>query len=345
MNKELILRIIYSCFIGVLGCSLVSTPKCLAQDPNFSQFYVTPTFLNPAFVGTTPHYRLASIYRNQWPGIPRAYETNIVSFEYNWDYYHSGIGMVVSNDRVLEWGYQSTTASILYAYEFMLDKKKFIRMGLQAGYVLRSYGFDKITFGDQIANGGGLSAEGLGSQSQGFVDIGFGALYYSERFWAGVSAGHLTAPSLNLQEGGGSDTNYLPMLISAHWGMKVSKKRKDRETAYWQPAMVAYWQGLYGRADVGMNFAYLPILVGVWYRNINLPNSQIQGLEGALTLLAGYKKGYITVAYSYDLVGGDLQGQTGGGHEISLTLTPNKDYRYKGGSKWGNRFVECPIKF
>jgi type IX secretion system PorP/SprF family membrane protein len=314
-----------------------------AQDPNFSQFYIAPAFLNPAFVGTTPHYRLASIYRNQWPAIPQAYETNLVSFEYNWDYYHSGIGVVLSNDRVQDLGYHASTVSLLYAYEAALSKEHFLRFGLQAGYVLRSYGFDRLTFADALRTGR-PSAEGLGSTTQGFPNIGAGVLYYSEYFWAGVAAQHLTAPTLQLRRPNGH-LEYQPLTLQAHAGGRLSWKRGKREVAYCQPAVAAYWQYGYAYANAGLNVAYLPIMLGIWYRNAPLPGATIQGQPATFTGTAGYKKGYITVVYSYDFAPPGLRGLSWGGHEISVTLTPTGDYRYKGGKKWHNRYIECPVRF
>ena len=37
------------------------------QDPEFSQFYANPIYLNPAFTGTSALPRVVVNYRNQWP--------------------------------------------------------------------------------------------------------------------------------------------------------------------------------------------------------------------------------------------------------------------------------------
>ncbi len=42
-----------------------------AQDPLFTQFYANPTYISPAFAGTSIQSRFAANYRNQWPGIPK----------------------------------------------------------------------------------------------------------------------------------------------------------------------------------------------------------------------------------------------------------------------------------
>ena len=40
-----------------------------AQDPQFSQYYAAPLYLNPAFTGSEMLPRIGANYRNQWPGI------------------------------------------------------------------------------------------------------------------------------------------------------------------------------------------------------------------------------------------------------------------------------------
>ena len=62
-----------------LGCLL------MAQDPHFTQFYAVPTYLSPAFAGTTVQSRFALQFRDQWPAIPGAF----VSYAFAADQYLS----------------------------------------------------------------------------------------------------------------------------------------------------------------------------------------------------------------------------------------------------------------
>ena len=42
------------------------------QDPQLTQFYSCPLYLAPSFAGATQQHRVATTYRNQWPGLPAA---------------------------------------------------------------------------------------------------------------------------------------------------------------------------------------------------------------------------------------------------------------------------------
>ena len=56
-----------------LGLAFVLTftvsSEAQAQDPQFTQFYANPLYLNPAFAGTARCPRLVMAYRNQWPSL------------------------------------------------------------------------------------------------------------------------------------------------------------------------------------------------------------------------------------------------------------------------------------
>jgi hypothetical protein len=56
-------------FILVLMSALILAEDAKAQDPEFTQFYANPLYLNPAFAGTNRCPRLVMNYRNQWPSL------------------------------------------------------------------------------------------------------------------------------------------------------------------------------------------------------------------------------------------------------------------------------------
>src|SRR3954464_6567249 len=95
-----------------------------AQDPNFSQFFVSPLTLNPALTGKFDGvYRVAGNYRNQWPSISSAYNTGTVSFDAGIlknripEFDQFGIGVLVLSDKSGEGGIlQDNYAALSLAY-------------------------------------------------------------------------------------------------------------------------------------------------------------------------------------------------------------------------------------
>ena len=48
---------------------LLTAGSAYAQDPEFTQFYANPLYLNPAFAGSSHCPRMNLNYRNQWPAL------------------------------------------------------------------------------------------------------------------------------------------------------------------------------------------------------------------------------------------------------------------------------------
>ena len=70
-----------------------------AQDPEFSQFYANPLYLNPALAGVTVCPKVNANYRNQWPAIGKAFITYNASYDQYVSFLHGGLGLVITADR------------------------------------------------------------------------------------------------------------------------------------------------------------------------------------------------------------------------------------------------------
>jgi hypothetical protein len=64
----------------ILTCVLLSG-IARAQDPQFSQYYSAPLYLNPGFTGITPQQRIVVNHRIQWPNLPQAFATYAASYD------------------------------------------------------------------------------------------------------------------------------------------------------------------------------------------------------------------------------------------------------------------------
>src|SRR5215475_728917 len=70
-----------------------------AQDPQFSQFYAAPLYLNPAMAGSTGQARAGINYRNQWPAIDANFTTMSAYFDYYIEDKNSGVGVLLTRDQ------------------------------------------------------------------------------------------------------------------------------------------------------------------------------------------------------------------------------------------------------
>ena len=85
--------------IVVFCLSFLITYSGKAQDPQFSQFYANPLYLNPALAGATECARINLNYRNQWPSLTKAFITYSMTYDQNLSSINSGFGLIAMNDR------------------------------------------------------------------------------------------------------------------------------------------------------------------------------------------------------------------------------------------------------
>lgn len=110
--------------------AMVTTLETRAQDPQFTQFYASPMFLNPAFTGLTYEHRFTANYRNQWPGIKKAFSTYMATYDYNISNLNSGIGAFLLQDRAGSSNLVTTTGGGSFAYRIKINKTSEARAGL-----------------------------------------------------------------------------------------------------------------------------------------------------------------------------------------------------------------------
>ena len=86
-------------FLIILALLILGSYGALkAQDPQFSQFYANPLYLNPAFAGSERCPRLSLSYRNQWPAFGSTYVTYNIAYDQYWHALRGGVGIYLMDD-------------------------------------------------------------------------------------------------------------------------------------------------------------------------------------------------------------------------------------------------------
>ena len=323
---------------------MLSVPLAVtAQDPQFSQFYAAPLYLNPAFAGSTQQSRVGVNYRNQWPAI----DANFVTFSAYFDTFieskNSGVGLLIMRDTEGRAGLKSTSVGLQYAYQLYLTDWLTFRPGFQAAFYNRNVNFSDLTFGDQFdPNTGEIinpTGETLGNLSKNFVDLSAGGMLYTSNVFLGVAANHLNKPNQAFDED--ADPKELPMKISLHGGVKLNFKPGTMGSGLYTrpqersltPTFQYKMQGEFDQLDMGLYLTLEPIIIGTWYRG--LPFKKLEGFNNneSIVLLLGFtKKGgsgdVLNIGYSYDYTISKLGAGSGGAHELSVSYSwSNRDPR------------------
>jgi type IX secretion system PorP/SprF family membrane protein len=291
-----------------------------AQDPQFTQFYAAPMYLNPAFTGVTYEHRFVANYRNQWPGIRKTYQTYMASYDYNMNDLNSGIGVTIMQDRAGTAGLTHSQFGVNYAYHFKVSKFAEIRMGANINYNLKRIDFNKLKFNDQITTGSSISLDAANYERLSYMDFAAGALLNSTEYWVGFSAKHLTQPNSSLI----GDRVPLPISLSLHGGYRyiIEQKSKNDIKKYISPTFNYRHQQKYDQLDIGLYYYHLPLNVGVWYRGIPFKKyAPTYSSSESIALLVGFDLSQynLRVGYSYDITISKLGiANSWGAHEISM---------------------------
>ncbi|CAN5261540.1 hypothetical protein BH09BAC3_BH09BAC3_22870 [soil metagenome] len=330
-------------FATVFG--IIITLAGSAQDPEFSQYYAAPLYLNPAFTGTTTDHRFIANYRNQWPSIARGYVTTALSYDYNLHQYHSGIGFLITNDQAGTAGMKSSQFNFLYSYRVNIANKWVIASGLSFGAAFRTIDLNKLIFADQLQfdSKGQVPSDdpalyNLGMSS--YFDFNAGFLAYNKSFWFGFATSHLNQPNRTLL----SQEATLPIKTTIHGGVRIpltSGPFHKEHTAVLSPSFVYKKQGKFDQLDVGAYFLYDPIVLGVWYRGIPIQQNVKDNIsQDAAVVILGFQLPKVEIMYSYDFTVSELGPVSGGTHEIALKYKLAIDMNSR--TKKREKFIPCP---
>lgn len=300
--------------------SVFAAVNLSGQHFQFTQFYAAPMHLNPAFTGDNVCSRVSTNYRDQWPGVTGRFVTYQVSYDTYIMSKNSGLGAMVMTDRSGSGNLQSLSVSGLYSYEVALTKYWFARAGMQMSYVARSVNMSNLLFGDQIARGGNVATIEAAPEIRSYIDLSSGLLVYSQKYFAGFAAHHLTSPDQALTPNGESR---LPTEYSVHMGGKypLDNMAPYKSDIYITPAFHYKAQNKFDQFDLGFYYTNKPLVTGVWYRGIPGFKAYRSGYSNndAVAVLVGLMIDRMKMGYSYDVTISRLVNQTGGSHEVSLS--------------------------
>jgi type IX secretion system PorP/SprF family membrane protein len=336
-------------FAALFLCNAFSS---YGQDPQYSQYYAAPLYLNPALAGSELTSRVGLNYRNQWPGLDANFSTFSAYYDTFNEDLNSGFGFHLMNDVEGAAGLRSISLSGLYSYELRLAEGAYFRPGFQVSYIRRDIGyFENLVFADQIPRWdpfGPLDPQtgldGFG-QPVNMLSLSFGGLFFTENFWIGGATHHVNQPNQSFIDG----TSPLPMKISVHGGYRIplapGPMRRDFTHTYKEryitPTFNYKRQGPFEQLDVGAYLYAEPIILGLWYRGLPYKPVENQSNRDAIVLLLGVSlpTGF-NVGYSFDYTVSQLGIQSGGAHEISLSYVfPDKN---QGKPRRRDTILPCP---
>ena len=295
-------------------------------DPQIGQYMFMQATYNPAAVGDGELMRVYGSHRMDFTGIDGAPMTTYFSFSSPFTIGKTmhGAGVRFVNDQFGLFSNQSLYAG--YAYKLRLGKG-YLSIGAEFGFMNLSFAVDSVDLGDgnddyhvgsdeAVPNTSGGSEKG--ASGMGF-DLGVGVYYSAASWWAGVSYGHVTNPTLQW-----SDKSSIRVrgTLYAAGGYNWRLKNKDwvlMPSAMLQTDFRAWDVNLTMLAQLRERFRF-----GLGYRiagsvNVILGVDIINGLQ---------------LGYTYEMPANNLLKESYGSHELYLAygfnvLKPKRTNKYK----------------
>lgn len=286
-------------YVGiVLGIYFMSLKQLYAQqDAQYTQYMYNMNILNPAYAGSKEGtISLSLLGRTQWVGVPGAPQTTTLSV-------HSpitermGLGLSVYADKIGPINEQFIFAD--YSYTIPVGYYDNLAFGIKAGVSIVN-----ASLTDLLTNNPDINfTENLATLKPNF---GFGAFYYSDIYYVGLSIPNLLK------------TEYLKTtgdVVTA-----ISKKSHFFLTGGYVYEMSYDWKfkpstmikatfGAPLSVDLSANFLYDEAFeIGASYR-----------WDDSVSLLLGaYVTENLRIGYSYDFTLTDINQYTSGSHELIL---------------------------
>lgn len=276
--------------------TLVSA-KALAQyDPYFSHYYDMQSVSNPAAVGKQDQLNVIGVYAMSLAGFENAPKTFVVAGDMPFEALKQvhGVGAMLMRDQIGLFAHQRI--SLQYALRKRLGGG-WLSGGFLLGLLNEKWEGSKAEFndpGDEVLSQSDINGNGL--------DIGVGLLYQRKNWYVGLSAQHVTSPTIEL-----GTTNELKVdpnlyLTGGATFQLPNPLLKVAASALVQSDLVAYRADVTGRViytyDDNMMYA------GVGYSPTN-----------SATLLVGGKFKGVVIGYSFEMYTNGISIKNGS-HEL-----------------------------
>ncbi|NQV03273.1 MAG: PorP/SprF family type IX secretion system membrane protein [Bacteroidia bacterium] len=326
---------IYPCLLilGFLGLSHITQ----AQDVNYSQFFSSPLYYNPAFTGINTGLRARFVFRDQWPSLPIDFKSYYFSADIGDRNLPGagGIGIMINSDSPGAGLINTLQAALTIGVRVPVTSFMVAQIGVKAAILQRKVNWDDFVFADQLdpKYGAIYQTSFIPPDANTRVVPDFaagGILQFSNEPGnisgsIGFAVDHLFKPDVSLLSDGSAQyprkwVVHGDAIFATGYGSSSSMYGSGDDPLMINPGFMFISQANLNSLEIGLNLLKFNVYLGGWYKS-----TMTGDVNNSIALLAGYRFMFmqdmsIKFIYSYDLqIAGVMQG-TGGAHEISLVL-------------------------
>lgn len=293
----------WSKYVLMMLVAWVSVPTLKAQvDNQYTQYYMVPGYYNPSAIGNTDYIHITLGSRAQWVGIKHAPLSFVGLADMPFKFLNKRFATGVSINQTSMGLYSGLNASAQLAYKHRLFGGT-LSGGFQVGLVNEKFkGSEIIEIGGEEADDAIPKTDVSGNA----LDLGVGLHYQHKYWWAGISATHLTEPSVEMKAEGNEEDLYIFEAGRTYYFMAGGNIPIKNTLFELQPSVLVKTDFNLFQAEATMRVRYNKFITGgVAYRH-----------NDAVSLVAGVEIKNFVVGYSYDYPISDISKATSGSHEV-----------------------------
>ena len=297
------------------------------QDLIFSQYYISPLHLNPAFTGLFDYPKLSVNYRQQWPSVNSAYESYGFTYDQGISGKNIGVGLILLSDSQGDGTLKTSKIGGTVSYKLKFNKDWQLKFGIESAFSQSRLDWEKLIFFDQLDPAFG-TLDGFGNTNvsteirpdnltQGYFDINMGMLIYNPTYYVGLSIDHLNSPTDSfLSNSLNEKPAAIPLVISIQAGYQIVMDRdnKGNPETFISPNVVFAAQSGFYQLNIGAYLKVKQFFTGMWVRHA------FDNID-AIIFSAGVNINSLKLSYSFDLTTSELGLSPGGGHEVGIAVS------------------------
>lgn len=294
----------------------VTTTVKAQYDAMFTQYMFNEMFINPAYAGYKDALAVTVMHRQQWIGFEGRPITTSVTI--NGSLYHNSMGLGLSYLNEKLGVLNRNLVYLTYAYRVKTGTKGHLCFGIMGGIHIQNEKLGEL----EVPN---PDDPYLSANSRNVItpNFGFGMLYHTDKFYAGLSIPRLIDDDVIMGSYGNVTKNIAVRPVKFHYYLTVGRIFEVTEGFKLKPQlMLKAVIDAPIEFDVNLNALIKERLwLGVSYRSM----ADISGIIG-IHILPQF-----LISYSYDYSLSKLNTVSSGSHELAVSYL----FSYKG-KKIGN---------
>jgi len=301
--KTLLRSLVIANLIGV------SVSAFAQQDPMYSQYMFNGLSVNPAYAGVRGTPSMTALYRKQWIGIEGAPTTITFSADAPVKNQKMALGMNLVQDKI---GISNNfMLNLIYAYRIRFANDGVLSLGLQAG--INQFKADYSSVETSMTPGQIDDAFGYTTSSI-FPNFGFGAYYYTGKFFVGAGVPKMIKNNLSGTNNPTLDFTSYPNRQNRHLFVTTGYDFDLNPDWALKPSLLL--KGVHGAP------LELDVNVMAWWNEKLGGGLSYRTADAVVAMLQFQLKDEIQFGYAYDMTVSRFAGTNSGSHELMLRYEP-----------------------